>query len=455
MGLFQKGEDLLLTIEDYTTEGNGVGHIQEGDGFEKGDPRIGFTVFVSNSLPGDRVLAEVFECKKSYARARLKKRIRPSSSRRKSPCPYADACGGCGLISWNYENQMEWKEKSILFSLNRLGGFSLDRIPMHGKESCGYRNKVNMRVDPWGNLAYSRPGTNKLFPVQECKIAQPEINRLIFSWNQAAKENPEFSSFSRLIRMVILRANEEGETMIHLITAPLSKVKRNALKSLLLPLEAEVLSRSETKGERDIRIFGPIFYGSPQKHLRQEILGNTFFLSAPSFFQVNRFLTEALYQKAMDFFKNPEELTILDLYCGIGTTSLALAKKVRQVIGVEIIPSAILNARESARFNGISNAAFLEGKAEDLLFHLIKDHEKENLAILVDPPRKGLDPKVTVAIASSGISQLVYISCNPATLARDAKILKGGGYALKKVEGFDLFPETGHVETVALMSRED
>lgn len=453
MRLFQKGDELLLTIEDYTTEGNGVAHIQEGDGVEEGDPRIGFTIFVSNSLPGDRVLAEVTDCKKNFARARLKKRIRPSSFRRKAPCPYAEACGGCGLMSWEYEQQLDWKKHYIQSSLNRLGGFSLERIPMHGKETWQYRNKVNMRVDQWGNLAYSRPGTNKLFSVESCQIAQPEINQLIFSWNQAAKSNPDFSSFSRLIRMVILRANEAGETMIHLVTAPLHPQKRKALKFLLLPLGAQVLSRSETKGEKDVRILEPLYFASSQKHLKKTILGNTFFLSPPSFFQVNRFLTEDLYRKGLDFFKEPQELTILDLYCGTGTTSLFLAKKARRVLGVEIVPAAVQNARNSARFNHIENVSFFEGPAEDLLSSLIEKERNSNLAILVDPPRKGLDPKVSAAILSSQISQLVYISCNPATLARDAKIFREGGYALERVEGFDLFPETGHVETIALIQK--
>lgn len=455
MRLFQKGDEIPLKIEDYTTEGNGVGHIQAGHGFPAEDPRIGFTVFVSDSLPGDQVLAEVRECKKNFARARLKKRIHPSPSRRKSPCPYSSICGGCGLIAWDYDSQLAWKEHKIISSLGRLADFSLDHIPMHGKETFEYRNKVNMRVDKKGYLAYSRPGTNKLFKVDQCLIAHPAINQIISRWNQLVEKKPNFSLLSKEIRMIIIRANEQGETMLHLISSPLTKRKRGELQSFLKALEVNVLSRSETKSPRDVRIYGDIFYLSQQKKLKEEILGNIFYLSPPSFFQVNRFLTEELYKRAISYFEEPEDLTILDLYCGIGTTSLALAKIARQVIGVELVASAVQNAKESARKNEIKNVSFIEARAEELLPQLLEKYKKEKLAILVDPPRKGLDSKLVNAIANSEIPQLVYISCNPATLARDAGILAERGYELKKVEGFDLFPETGHVESLALLIKDD
>ena len=430
-------EQHIVRIEDWTNQGRGVSHV--GD----------LVVFVEGALPGDRARIEISELKKNYALASCLEILEASPDRRESPCLYADRCDGCPLIELDYSAQLDWKKSFIESAFLRIGKQSV-QVDMLSDEDLGYRNKVNMRLDDRGRLSYSRLRSNEMVAVDSCPVATEPIRRLIGRWNSATSPILDQTDLTDRIRMVVIRANPRGETMIILVLSPCGAPLRQKIFSACAGLGADVLCACENKRPGDVRIHEPLYYSTAKKTLDERILDLHFSLSPQSFFQVNRFTIEPLYQAALSLFSDRKG-SFLDLYCGTGTTSLLLAKEADRVIGVEAVRSAVEDAIKSADYNQVRNVEFICAKAEDVIGSLTRNRDADKA--LVDPPRKGLDKQVVDALVNSSLRELVYISCNPVTQARDIALLLEGGFRLEKLVGLDQFPHTGHVETIALIQK--
>ncbi|MDY3052678.1 MAG: 23S rRNA (uracil(1939)-C(5))-methyltransferase RlmD [Ndongobacter sp.] len=435
----EKGQRFEASVTDWTGEGRGVAKWE------------GQVVFVKGALPGDRCLVEVDEQKKHFALGHVVEWIERSEKRRPAPCIHAAACDGCGLMELSYSEQLKWKKTFIEQSLHRIGQVSAECAMLSAAE-LGYRNKLNCRLLPSGELAFSRRGSNHLFPVSNCAVAQPELQQLMRRWQEGLAVQPRFRALSAAVRMVLLRANQSGETMIVLITDPVPTAKRQELLAVVGQyLPATVLCAGENRRPGDVRVPARLFFATERTFLEEELCGLRFRISPASFFQVNRYTSRLLYGKAMELFSDIEGERILDLYCGTGTTSLLLSQKAAYVYGVEVVPAAVADAKQNARRNRRGNVQFICAKAEEILPKLVSECDAH--MVLVDPPRKGLDARVVEAITRADIREMVYISCNPTTMARDVRRLSEGGFSVRRVIGIDQFPNSGNAEAICLMSR--
>lgn len=437
MTMLEKLMRLELNIEDVTADGQAIGHHD------------GLVVFTDRGLIGDRVLVEITAVKKRFAIATTRQMVAFSERRRPSPCPHSDICDGCFLMAMPKADQLEWKRRLIESNLRRLGGTTA-HVEMLSYNHLRYRNKVNLRIDASGRLAYSKRKTNAVFAIETCAIAQPEIDALIQRWNRTLPETPGMAAQARQIRMAVLRANAAGETLIALVTGPLKSGERQQLFDRVGTLGANVLCTIENARPGDVGLCGRTTFYTPAHTLQEKLAGLSFEVSPASFFQVNTAAMSHLYSEAISLFSSIRDADIIDLYCGTGTTSLLLARHARHVYGVEVVSAAVSDARENARRNGITNVDFICDRAESAITHLVQSVGADRL--IVDPPRAGMDRTVLEAINHAAIREMVYISCNPSTLARDIMALKAGGFEVGRVIGIDQFPNTGHVETVCLLS---
>ncbi|MBY0584073.1 methyltransferase domain-containing protein [Murdochiella sp. Marseille-P8839] len=468
------------TMTDLTVDGRGIGHLTAQDVFftphgsvPLPEEDIGRTVFVYGALPGDVVRLRVHKRKKNILEAQAVELLTPSTGRRSiSSNPYVQNDGtsffsdkseddllsphdGFPLLAWNPAEQKAWKMRRVHEALVRVGGFSASDLPEMGwisDEETHYRNKINLRLASDGRLGdTARDG--KVRPLSSYVIAAPILEQKLQQWNALALQTPNWAKTFSAVHMVILRANEKGETLAALITDPLSSAQRKALFVLLQPLSFTVLCQGQNRRPGDVRLREPLVYATTQKTLQTTLHGLFFTVSPPSFFQVNRFLTPALYAKALSFFSDLPDATVLDLYCGTGTTSLLLAQQAKRVIGVEMVEAAVADARQNAERNGLPNVSFIAAKAEEILPPLTTDFAKKRLCVLVDPPRKGLDESVRRALLSTDLRELVYISCYPETLARDLRDFRQQGWTLDSLCVADMFPNTPEIETVVRMRR--
>ena len=477
---YQKNDLLTVTIEDMGTEGEGIGKVD------------GFTLFVKDAVIGDTVQVKIMKSKKHYAYARLEKVITPSSFRTQPKCQYYRQCGGCQIQSLNYEKQLEFKQSKVRNNLIRIGGFDetfIDSImePIVGmEEPYYYRNKAQYPVgtDKEGNVitGFYAGRTHSIIANTNCHLGVPE-NETILNLILAYMKRNRITAYDEttgkgLVRHVLIRKGfTSGEIMVCLVIN--KKPEKDAHKATFLPAQDDLLRALATvKGMTSISvsinteqtnvIMGKEVYciwGSPTIqdtiHVRdmqkegypftgQEL---TFKISPLSFYQVNPVQMEKLYSLALEYADLTGRDTVWDLYCGIGTISLFLATKAKQVYGVEIVPQAILDAKENAVRNGIENAQFFVGKAEEVL---PRKFEQEGIfadVIVVDPPRKGCDEACLNTMLQMKPERIVYVSCDSATLARDLKVLCEGGYELKRVRATDLFAQTIHTEVCVLMEK--
>ena len=444
----EKNQEISLTIEGLTGEGQGVARVE------------GYTVFVSNALPGETVLGHIIKVTASYAIAKTLEVLSPSPERRTPPCPVFSRCGGCALQHLSYPAQLKSKQTQVMDALVRLGGFQEPVVlPVLGMEQpWRYRNKGSFPFGTEGGAAlfgFYAERSHRLVPFADCPIqAEPtlDIARAVANW---ANENHisvyDEQTHKGLLRSVMARVTQEGERMAVVVTAgPLKKAE-----ALISALDG-VDSVWHNVNARDTNVlFGDAFTLLAGKPVLTETLqGLRFCVSPQSFLQVNPGQTNVLYQQAVDFLSPTPEEIVVDAYCGIGTLSLLLSRSCHHVIGIEHGPDAIRDAEENAKANGISNSEFLCGNVEDLLPEVMRSHPEVS-ALMLDPPRKGCEEAVLSAIVKSGIRRVVYVSCNPATLARDAQILSAGGFHLQNAQPVDMFPQTAHVETVVLMTRVD
>ena len=423
----------------------------------------GMAVFVPGLLPGEEAPVRILKVEKRYAFGRLEADPAvPSSSRQPSDCAAYPRCGGCTARHMTIEATLDAKQQHVIDCFERIGHLQVDVPPVLGMaDPHAYRNKTAL---PAGGtvreplLGFFAPRSHRLIPAVHCPNAMKptaEIAEAVQSWMADFRIQPYDEEADRgQLRHVVIRVNREHQAMVTLVTRGHDLPGLKELFLLLSPLGVVSLYLNENSRRTNV-IFGDRFrLAAGQETLSDILCGLRFELSPASFFQVNPVQTETLYATALNFAALSPEDTLCDVYCGAGTISLMMARHCKQVTGIEIVPAAVENARENALRNGIGNASFHQGKAEDLLPEMVRKGLRPDV-IVVDPPRKGLELPVIDAIAEAQPDRLVYVSCNPATQARDAALLRDRGYQIRKIQPVDMFPFTSHVETVVLLSKGD
>ena len=454
---FKKNQIVEIYIDDIGNEGEGIGHID------------GYALFLKDAVIGDRVRAKIIKTKKNYGFARVEEILEPSKDRVEPKCPVARPCGGCTLQHLSYDKQLEYKFNKVKNCLERIGGLNgieEKMEPIYGmEEPFYYRNKAQFPVgtDKEGNLVtgFYAGRTHSIIDCTHCAIQHPVNEEILLKVLDYMKANGitayDEKIHKGLVRHIVTRVGfVTGEIMVCFVI--------NGQKKDLRNLDRLVDSLKEIKGmtsicinvnkEKTNRILGNKIqevYGPAYIH---DYIGNVKYQIGPlSFFQVNPKQTKVLYEKALEYAQLNGEETVWDLYCGIGTISLFLAQKAKQVYGVEIVKEAIDDARLNARMNGFDNAQFFVGKAEEVL---PREYEKNGVyadVIVVDPPRKGCDGKLLDTMVKMAPKRIVYVSCDPATLARDVKVLGENGYQVEKVSVVDQFSHSSHVECVVLLTK--
>lgn len=442
-----KNDDIVVTIESLTNEGQGVARVE------------GYAMFVIGALAGEQVKAHVIKVAPSYAVAKTIEIIKPSPDRVEPACDVFAQCGGCSLWHLRYPAQLEQKQRWVKDALVRLGGFS--NVPMQPivgmEEPVRYRNKGSFPFGLSGNAAvfgFYAERSHRLVPFADCPIQDERIvdaARRVAAWANACGI-PVYNELdgSGQLRHVVARTNDEGECMVVVVTKGQLK-KKDDLLSFLEGCDS--VWHNENSKQTNV-VFGEDFTLLSGKPALTETIGALRFSVGPqSFLQVNRVQTQALYDTAREFLAAKPDETVVDAYCGVGTISLLIASDCARVVGIEQVAPAVEDAKANAADNAIANAEFVCGNVEDVLPRLIADGVAVN-AVVLDPPRKGCEEAALGAIASSAANRVVYVSCNPATLARDCKHLAARGFALCAVHPVDMFPQTCHVEAVVLMTRE-
>lgn len=439
---------------------HGLGHSGEGVGRHEG-----LTVFVPGGAPGDTLRAKVVEVKKNYARGVLVDVVVPSPNRVAPPCPVVGECGGCQLQHIAYPAQLAHKRQQVVDALERLG--KLTGIPVYSTlgmdEPWSYRNKAQFPVGLRSGrvvAGFFAPGTHRIVDIEKCEIQHPLGNEIMAHVKELAGKYgvPIYDERTHkgVLRHVLARVGRgTGEAMAVLVTNGLEfpngkKIAEELMRRM--PAVASVVQNVNPEvtnvvlGRKNKLLAG--------KESIIDYIGDLQFAISPlSFFQVNPAQTEVLYGKALEYAGLTGGETVVDVYCGIGTISLFLARKAREVIGIEVVPPAIEDARENAQRNGVTNARFICGDAAQEMPRLAQQGVKADV-IVVDPPRAGCEEPVLQAMAAMAPERIVYVSCNPASLARDLGILQGLGYRTLEVQPVDMFPHTAHVECVALLVRE-
>lgn len=490
----QKNDLFEVEIVDIGVDGEGIGRYE------------GMTFFIKDACIGDVIRARITKLKKNYGYARVEEVITPSTFRIVPPCPIYRQCGGCQIQQMSYESQLAFKKRKVRNNLIRLGEFSEEDIDARMLPVIGmatpyrYRNKAQFPVgyDKAGNIVFGfyASRSHNIIPVGDCCLGveqnQPVLTA-IKGWMEAYGIRPyDETDRSGLLRHVLIRYGfTTGEIMVCLVINGSHLAHGRELSERLAQIPGMMSISYNVNTENTNRILGnrtECIWGKPYitdyihlkkcpdwKHQEEvafyckdfEDTGVSvgYQISPQSFYQVNPVQTEKLYSTAMEFANLTGNETVWDLYCGIGTISLFLAQKAKMVYGVEIVPQAIEDAKRNAKLNGITNAKFFAGKAEEVLPEFYENAGKQLPAdacdmlrpdvIVVDPPRKGCDEKCLSTMIQMKPERIVYVSCDSATLARDLRILCDGGYELKKVQAVDQFGNTTHVETVVLMSRKD
>lgn len=449
---YKKNDLATVTITDMGHDGEGIGKID------------GYTLFVKDTVIGDTAEVKIMKAKKNYAYARLMRLITPSDRRTDPVCPYARQCGGCQIQELKYEEQLRFKEEKIRENLTRIGGFSeVPMEPIIGMENpYHYRNKAQFPVgtDKNGNLitGFYAGRTHTIIHNTRCYLGAEQNEEILNCVLEYMREN-KISAYNEttgqgLVRHILIRCGfKTGEWMVCLVINGRRLPAAEKLAEKLCRIKGMTSITYSVNMERTNVIMGKEIRPVWGKNYITDYIGEIQYQISPlSFFQVNPVQTERLYGTALEYAGLTGKETVWDLYCGIGTISLFLAQKAKMVYGVEIIPQAIEDAERNAGINGIENAQFFVGKAEEVL---PEKYEKEGVhadVIVVDPPRKGCDEALIRTMVEMQPEKIVYVSCDPATLARDLKRICEGGYEIRRVRGVDMFPETVHVETVVLLS---
>ena len=458
-----KNELVEVVIEDIGVNGEGIGKIN------------GYTLFVKDAVIGDRIEAKIMKAKKNYGYARLMKVLEPSPYRVQAKCPVARQCGGCQIQELSYQKQLEFKGNKVRGNLERIGGFDAELLNRVMEPVCGmeepfhYRNKAQFPFgeDKEGNIitGFYAGRTHQIIPNTECALGV-SVNKMILELVLDYMREYGISSYDEatgrgLVRHVLIRYGfKTGEIMVCLIVNGDKLPHREKLVEKLCDIPGMTSITLNVNRERTNVILGreiKLLWG--QEYITDYIGDVKYQISPLSFYQVNPVQTEKLYGLALEYADLKGEETVWDLYCGIGTISLFLAQKAKQVYGVEIVPAAIEDAKRNAALNGFENAEFFVGKAEEVLPEYYENYAKTHGGehahadvIVVDPPRKGCEESLLQTMVDMEPERIVYVSCDSATLARDLRFLCGKGYEIRKVRPVDMFPNTVHVETVVMLS---
>lgn len=459
-----KNDIVTVEITDIGVSGEGIGHVD------------GYTLFIKDTVIGDVVEAKVMKAKKNYGYARLMKVITPSEYRVEPKCAFARRCGGCQIQEMSYDRQLVFKNQKIRGNLERIGGFTKDQIdtvmqPVVGMEHpFGYRNKAQFPfgTDKEGNpiTGFYAGRTHDIIANTDCALGVEQNKEILEIILQYMREN-KIKSYDEktgkgLIRHALIRYGfKTKEIMVCLVVNGKKLPKAERLIEKLIQIEGMTSITISPNTRRDNVIMGDSYEILWGQGYITDYIGNVKYQISPlSFYQVNPVQTEKLYGLALEYADLKGDETVWDLYCGIGTISLFLAQKAKQVYGVEIVPQAIDDAKENAKINAIDNAEFFVGKAEEVLPEYYAEYEREHNGetahadvIVVDPPRKGCDETLLETIVKMQPEKVVYVSCDSATLARDLKYLCANGYEIKMCRGVDQFPQSVHVETVCLLSK--
>lgn len=453
----KKDDIVQLKIEDLSSEGLGIGHYE------------GMAVFVKDTVIGDEITAKIMKMKKTYAFGRLMEILASSPDRVEPVCPVARQCGGCQIQAMDYRAQLRFKENKVKNNLMRIGGFEeklLDDImePIIGMEApFRYRNKAQFPVgmNKEGQLVagFYAGRTHSIIDNHDCSLGVQENQQILEIVLDHMRRNNILPYDERtgkgLVRHVMIRFGfRTGQIMVCLVVNGKKLPGEDELIRRLTKLPGMTSIVLNTNKENTNVILGReirLLWG--QEYI-EDYIGNIKYQISPlSFYQVNPVQTEKLYGAALEFAGLTGNETVWDLYCGIGTISLFLAQQAGKVYGVEIVPEAIGDARRNAALNGLNNAEFYVGKAEEVLPEKYRTEGIHADVIVIDPPRKGCEETVLDTMIRMEPKRIVYVSCDSATLARDLKILCSHGYELKRVRATDMFPMSCHVETVCLLSR--
>lgn len=448
--MFKKNDEIYLTVKSCTVQGSGVCDYD------------GMTVFVRGAVTGDRVLAHIIKVKKTYAVGIIKKLIQRSPMRAKNFCPIAEKCGGCCFAHIKYESELEIKAQQVADNFKRLGKLDITPAPIIPSPSAErYRNKAQYPVGSDGKFAtigFYAPMTHRIIDCADCLLQPKEFAKITDIFRDWIREKKisvyNESDSSGIIRHIYIRkAVVTGQIMVCIVANSDSVPHTEALIEQLEEIDGMTSIILNINREKTNVVLGKeckTLWGSD--HITDELCGLKFNLSPLSFYQVNHDGAEILYNKAKEYASLTGSETLVDLYCGTGTIGLTMAKDVKSLIGVEIIPQAIENARENAKLNGIDNAEFICADASQAAATLLERGIKPDVVIL-DPPRKGCDEALIDTVAEMSPKRVVYVSCDSATLARDCQRFAALGYQILAATPVDMFPHTAHVETVALLVR--
>ena len=438
-------------ITDYTSEGQGVAHVE------------GCAVFVPNAVFGEKLKIRIEKAAKTWAAGKIVEVLERSPHRVNRACPVAKLCGGCSFQHIDYEEESRLKAERVRNCLNRIGGETLGSVPILAAPTCdGYRNKAQYPVAVNKNKAYAgffRAGTHAVVENRRCLILPEEADRVkeivISHVNKFRISVYDETAHKGLLRHIYVRRGAvSGQVLVCLVVNgrnfPHAPELIEALRAVpgftSLALSVNTKPGNTILGDECITLHGP-------GYIEDTLCGLNFRLSPRSFYQVNHHQAQRLYEAAISQAEITKNDLVLDLYCGAGTITLCMARAAGKVIGVEVVPQAVADARENAARNGIENAEFFCGDAGEAALALEKQGIRPDV-VVVDPPRKGLNADAIEALARFGARRIVYVSCDPATLARDVALLKQRGYTLKNALACDLFPRTAHVESVVTLIRE-
>ena len=448
--MLEKNKIYEAVITDYTAEGQGVARIE------------GCAVFIPNAIAGEKVTVRIEKAQKNWAAGKMVEILERSKHRINRVCPVAKLCGGCDFHHMDYAEETRLKAQRVRDCLNRIGGENFDEIPILAAPDCAcYRNKAQYPVAQSKGRAYAgffKAGTHQVIENDRCGILPEQMDAVkdavIDYVNRHGVSVYDEVAHTGLLRHIYVRRGVvSGEILVCLSINGRNIPKREALIARLKQIEGFttlVLTVNTKKGnavlgDEYITLYGP-------GYIEDTLCGLNFRLSPRSFYQVNHHQAQRLYRAAIEQAEITKDDLVLDLYCGVGTITLCMAKAAGKVIGVEVVPQAVEDARDNAVRNGIENAEFFCGDAGEAALSLEKQGVKADV-VVVDPPRKGLNADAIEALSRFAPRRIVYVSCDPATLARDVALLKERGYVLKNAMAADLFPRCAHVESVVCLTR--
>ena len=448
----KKNDIYEIEITGMTHDGMGVGRVD------------GMAVFVQRAIEGEKVVAKIIKVTKNYAVARIEEWITTSPERTEPFCPVYKRCGGCSLQHMSYNMQLKFKHRVVTDNLERIGGFwGIQVSPVIGMDNpMNYRNKAQYPVGMGDNgpvAGFYARRSHIIIDSERCGIQHPASEKVKNTVLEAVKELkiPVYNEITGegILRHIVTRVSySTGDVMVILVVTDekvpglkkiIQKITREIPEVISIVLNINKRRDNVILGDKVRTVYGSDTLVDRLGHLK-------FHISPLSFYQVNPVQTVKLYNKAVEFAGLTGNETVFDLYCGIGTISLFLAEKAKEVIGVEVVPEAVEAATKNAVLNNISNARFYCGEAEKVVPELYNEGIRADV-VVVDPPRKGCDEKLLETMVKMQPKRIVYVSCNPSTLARDLKFLAASGYRIEEVQPVDMFPWTEHVECVTLMSR--